>query len=148
MAKKTKNKLTLQFSGFAEYAEKLDALGGSLKETTEKALKESHAFVTPKLIEAMDKHNQTGETVGSIITHAPVEWVGATAEIKVGFELEKGGMPSIFLMYGTPRHEPNHSGTDADDELYNAIYGNATKKEIARIQKEIFDTAIKKKMEG
>ena len=148
MAKSTKNKLTLQFSGFADFAERLDALGGDLKETTEKALKESHAYVTPKLVAAMEKHNQTGETVGSIIIHAPVEWVGATAEIKVGFEIDKGGMPSIFLMYGTPRHEPNHSGTDADEELYNAIYGKDTKKEVAKIQKGIFDAAIKKKMEG
>lgn len=145
MAKK--NKIGLQFDGFEELIEKLDKLSGDLKATTEEALQKSHAYVTPKITAAMDKHHRTGETEGAIVVHSPVEWNGMTAEIQVGFDLEQGGMPSIFLMYGTPKHAPNHPGTNADKELYNAIYSNKTKKEVGQIQQTVFANAIKKKME-
>ena len=64
-------------------------------------------------------------------------------------------MPSIFLMYGTPRHAPGnqyggpvrpgaqeHPGTKADKELYDAIYGSKTQKDIAAKQQKIFTQAI------
>ena len=140
MARK-RNRLTLQFSGFAEYAERLDELGGNLKEVTEKALKESHAYVTPKLVAAMAAHRRSGDTEKSIVWDSPVEWEGSTAGIKVGFDLKNGGMPSILLMYGTPRHAP-------DADLYNAIYGNKAKREVGKLQKEIFAEEIRKCMEG
>lgn len=136
-----KNKLKLEFKGFEEYAARLDELGGDLKATTEKALKESHALVTPKIKAAMTKHNRTGGTSRAILDKSPVVWDGAVASIDVGFDIQSGGMPSIFLMYGTPRVKP-------DRDLYNAIYGNKTKKEIKELQQEIFSAAIKKAMEG
>lgn len=136
-----KNKLRLEFKGFEEYAARLDELGGDLKATTEKALKESHALVTPKIKAAMTKHNRTGGTSRAILDKSAVVWDGAVASIDVGFDIQSGGMPSIFLMYGTPRVKP-------DRDLYNAIYGNKTKKEIKELQQEIFSAAIKKAMEG
>ncbi len=136
-----RNKLRLDFKGFEEYAARLDELGGDLKAVTEKALKESHTFVTPKIKAAMAKHNRTGGTSRAILDKSPVVWDGAVASIDVGFDIQSGGMPSIFLMYGTPRVKP-------DRDLYNAIYGNKTKKEIKELQQEIFSAAIKKAMEG
>lgn len=136
-----KNKLRLEFKGFEEYAARLDELGGDLKATTEKALKESHALVTPKIKAAMTKHNRTGGTSRAILDNSAVVWDGSVASIDVGFNIQSGGMPSIYLMYGTPRVKP-------DRELYNAIYGNKTKKEIKELQQEIFSAAIKKAMEG
>lgn len=136
-----KNKLRLDFKGFEEYAARLDELGGDLKATTEKALKESHAFVTPKIKAAMTKHNKSGDTSRAILDKSAVVWSGAVASIDVGFDIQNGGMPSIFLMYGTPRVKP-------DRDLYNAIYGNKTKKDIKELQQEIFSAAITKAMEG
>lgn len=136
-----RNKLRLEFKGFEEYAARLDELGGDLKATTEKALKASHDLVTPKIKAAMTKHNKSGDTSRAILDKSPVVWDGAVASIDVGFDIQSGGMPSIFLMYGTPRVKP-------DRDLYNAIYGNKTKKDIKELQQEIFAAAITKAMEG
>lgn len=138
MAKK--NRLTLEFKAFEEYAEKLDELGGDLKAVTEKALQNSHDFVSPKIHAAMRKHHRTGVTEHSIADDAKVNWEGSVAEIKVGFVFNDG-LPSVFLMYGTPKMQK-------DQELYDSIYGNKTKKEIAKLQEEIFAKAIKEKMGG
>lgn len=138
---KSKSKIQLHFPGFEEYAEKLDKLGGDLKKVTEKALKESHAYVTPNLHADMEKHNRTGDTDESILDDSKVEWSGTTASIDVGFDIANGGFASIFLMKGTPK-------MDKDQQLFNDIYGSKTKKEIGKIQEEIFAKAIKERMGG
>lgn len=144
MAKKFK----LEFSGFEELSQRLQELGGDLKVVTEQALQNTHDYVTPKLHRDMKKHKRTGRTEKSIIDKAKVEWNGDVASIDVGFNIEDGGLPSIFLMYGTPRHKPNHPGTSADNQLYNDIYGNKTKKEIAELQEKTFSRAIGKALGG
>jgi hypothetical protein len=136
-----KNKISLQFKGFEEYAERLDKLGGDLKATTEKALQNSHDYITPKVRAAMNKHHRTGETEDSIAGNAKVVWEGSVASIDIGFNLTEGGMPSIFLMYGTPRMKK-------DQALYDSIYGNRTKKAIKELQEKTFARAIKKAMGG
>lgn len=143
----SKRKLELHFSGFKELAERLDELGRDLKPITEKALIESHMAVTPAIEKAIQKPNlpsggkySTGATQKSIIKTPVVNWEGSIGSIDIGFDISKA-MTSIFLMYGTPRHKPV-SG------LYEAIYGNKTKKEISKIQKVIFEKAIKNAMEG
>lgn len=136
-----KNKITLQFTGFEEYAEKLDKLGGDLKATTEKALQNSHDFIMPKLHQDMRKHHRSGQTEGSIVDDAKVEWEGTTASVRIGFKIRDGGLPSIFLMYGTPRMKK-------DQQLYDDIYGNKTKKAIKELQEKTFARAIKKVMGG
>lgn len=136
-----KNRVKLQFDGFAEYAEKLDKLGGDLKATTEKALQNSHDYVIPKLHQDMRKHHRTGYTEDSIVDDAKVEWEGTTAIIKIGFDIRNCGLPSIFLMYGTPRMQK-------DQKLYDDIYGNKTKKAIKELQEKTFARAIKKVMGG
>lgn len=147
-----RNKLTLEFKAFEEYAERLDELGGDLVAVTEKALQNSHDYVIPKIRAAMRKHHRTGTTEDSIADDAEVWWEGSVAEIKVGFIFPEG-LPSVFLMYGTPRHGPagkkgGHPGTVEDKEFYDTIYGNKTKKEIAKLQEKTFARAIKKAMGG
>lgn len=144
----TKNRIGLQFSGFAEMTARLDELQGDLQRTTEEALIKSKEIVTAKLLEATNKANypkqgkySTGRTRQSIDTTQNVTWQGTTAEINVGFDLKKSGLTSIYLMYGTPRMAKVQA-------IYDAIYGSHVKAEIKRIQKETFDAAIKEKMEG
>ena len=144
----TKNRIGLQFSGFEEMAARLDELQGDLQRTTEEALIKSKEAVTAKLLEATNKANypaqgkySTGRTRQSIDTTKNVTWQGTTAEIDVGFDLEKSGLTSIFLMYGTPRMSKVQA-------VYDAVYGSRVKAEIKRVQKETFDAAIKEKMEG
>lgn len=125
-----RNKVGMLFEGFEEMAAKFDALGGDLKSVVTECLEKSHNHVTPKLHKDMKRHRRTGDTESSIgVTR--VEWEGTKASIKVGFNISHGGLPSIFLMYGTPRMKK-------DSKLYNDIYGTKTRKEIKELQEEIF----------
>lgn len=145
-----KNKIGLQFDGWTDYMERLDKLGGSqsMKNATEKALIASKEYVNPQIEKAVANSNlpargkyATGQIKKSINTDKKVEWSAMTGEIKVGFDFDKSGVTSIFLMYGTPRMKPVKG-------LKNAIYGTKTKKQIAQIQEaEVLDV-IKSIMGG
>jgi hypothetical protein len=138
-----RKKLFVDGEVFGQYAQQLYKLSSMefLKETTEKALMESKAYVTEKLHQDMKKHHRTGRTEASIDDDSGVEWKGTLASIKVGFKISEGGLPSIFLMYGTPRIEP------PDKKLYNDVYGAATSRKIQEIQREVFDNALRQVME-
>lgn len=137
----SKVKLTVDFKGFEEYAEKLDKLGGDLRLPTEEALEKSKEFVDGQLHDAMKSHERTGKTEGTIMDSAQVEWSGSVASVDVGFDIAHGGLASVFLMYGTPKQQP-------DKKLYDAIYGRSTKTKVKKIQEEIFAKAIREKMGG
>ena len=145
-----RKKIGLQFDGWEDYLAKLDELGGSqaMKKGVEEALIESKKHVNPLIEKAMSTSNlpakgkySFGDTKESIDKEMTVEWSGMTGEIKVGFDFSKSGMKSVFLMYGTPKHDPV-SG------LESAIYGTKTQKEIAEIQEKVLSDHIKKVMEG
>ena len=143
-----RKKIGLQVKGFEEYMAKLDEVGGSaaMKKGVEEALIESKKHVNPLIENAMTKlpakgKYATGRTKESIDNEMRVEWEGMTGAIKVGFDFEKSGTTSIFLMYGTPRMKPV-SG------LKGAIYGAKTKKEVAEIQEKVISDVIKRTMEG
>ena len=126
-----KNKIGLQFAGFEEVISNFEKLGGDVKAATNAALIESQKYIADQAHTAMAPHKKTGKTEGSIVKDGRVTWSGMTAEINVGFDLTKGGMPSIFLMYGTPRMAK-------DTKVYNAVYGSKTKKAIASLQEQKF----------
>lgn len=132
-----KKKFGVEFEGFNELIDRIEKLNGDLKSITERALTESFKLVTPDLHQTMRKHKQTGRTEGSIVDNSTVEWDNDVASIKVGFNIKKGGLPSIFLMYGTPR-------IPKDQALYNAIYGKKTQEEIRKLQEEIFYEEIRR----
>lgn len=134
-------KFGIQFDGFTELMENFDKLGGDLKAVSEDCLRAAHEIVTPKLHADMTRHHRTGDTEKSIIDTANVDWDGTTASIDVGFDLKHGGMPSIYLMYGTPR-------MPKDTKLYNDIYGSAVKKQISTKQEEILQNAIRRRLGG
>lgn len=137
MAKK--NRIGLEFEGLEQMMSKLEQFGGDIQGTVETALVESKRHVHKNLESAMAKHNETFETVKSLKNSEKVEWAGSVAKIGVGFDIANGGLPSIFLMYGTPKMSP-------DKNLYNAVYGNKTKKEVAQIQEQIFLEELRRVM--
>lgn len=149
-----KNKLTVDFKGFKEMFEKLDRLNADTRKITEEALKKSFETVTPGIQAAIKPHKLTGETEGSLTKNANVKWEGQVGSVEVGFDIKNGGLPSIFLMYGTPRHAVGNQygrsgsmrGTPQDMTLYNSIYGTSTKNKVRKVQKEIFDKALKEAM--
>lgn len=128
---------TLDYSENYNLIKKLEKLEGDIKSTSEKALKESQKYITKNLHTEMKKHHRTGKTEKSLVENPSVRWVGTMAEIDVGFDISNGGLPSIFLMYGTPRMKK-------DQKLFNAIYGKGTIEEVAKIQADILYKEIRR----
>lgn len=145
-------KFSVEFEGFNEVMARLSKLEANTKPIAEKALKETHAYITPKLQSDMQPHKRMGRTQGSIQTSANVKWSGSLASVEVGFNIHNGGLPSIFLMYGTQSHAASNqygksgkiaSGVAKDNNLYNDIYGSSTISKIREIQRDIFYEALR-----
>ena len=127
--------------------EKLDRLGGDLKEVTEDALGQAAETIEWDTVDAVQKPNlprggkySNGDTEASIVRDAKVEWEGMTGSIGVGFDFGKPGAGG-FLITGTPRMAPVGPLT----EIYKR------KRYMSQIQKdmqEIVSDAIKERMEG
>lgn len=134
-------KFKLDFIGMDELLNQLESLNGDIKKTTESALKATFGVVTPKIESAMKSSpynfDRTGTTEHSLVKTAAVEWDGTIAAVPVGYDIGGGGLASIFLMYGTPTITP-------DRNLYNAIYSTKTQKEVAEIQREVFEKRIER----
>ena len=112
-----------------------------LQEAIKGALIESHKYITPLLLQQIEKHRQTGRTENSLDEIPRVTVEGNKISMPVGFHISQGGLPSIFLMYGTPKMPP-------DTALYNAVFGDETKREIAKIQREYVKRAMQKYLNG
>lgn len=141
-----KNKIGLQFVGFDEAIRDLEKLEGDVKKTTEKALFESKKVATNELLNATTKSNYPAKgrySIGtlrrSIDLTKNVEWEGMTASINVGYDFDKSGMESIFLMYGTPRMAKVQT-------IYDAVYGPKVKRQISKTQLKVFEDAIEERM--
>ena len=139
-----KNRLTIDFDGFDVLQKRFTELGGDAKQAAESALKASHNIVTQKVTAAMMKHRESGDTADAIISAPVVEWTGDTASVDVGFDITGGGLASIFLMYGTQLHGQPHITPDRN--LYNAVYGAQTRKEILKIQQQVYEKVIERVM--
>lgn len=136
-----KNKISIDFPGYELLKKQLDELGGNATmRAIESALKASQQVVAEKVSAAMAPHTMTGRTKKSIVIDAPVEWTGDQAAVGVGFNIVGGGLPSIFLMYGTKLHGQPHIKPDRN--LYNAVYGPQTRKEIMQIQEQAFEKVL------
>lgn len=144
-----KNRIEADWSAFDEYLEKLKKVGdgAQVKSGVENALKKSKEYVNQSLKKKMEKKNlpahgaySTGNTEKSINKDMGVNWRATEASIDIGFDFEKSGITSIFLMYGTPRMNPVRG-------LKEAVYGTKAKKEITEIQGKALNDAITKIME-
>lgn len=143
-----KNKIGLQFDGLEDIINRLEKAGGNVQEAVEESLKASKQYVTDALLRDTTKANypaggkySTGELAKSIDSDMSVKWNGNTAEINVGYDFKKGGLTSVFLMYGTPKHAKVQ-------KLYNDVYGSATKKKLAEIQQEALNKVLERTVRG
>ena len=140
-----KNRISIDFDGFNVLKKQLDEIGGNATQrAVESALKASQQVIAEQVENAIEPHTLTGKTKKSIVSNSPVEWTGDTASVGVGFDISGGGLPSIFLMYGTTVHGQPHITPDMN--LFNAIYGNATKKRVTEIQENAFFKVIEEAM--
>lgn len=132
-------KLGIQFDGFDQTLKHLEAMNRGVKQPVETALKQSHQIVVQSVEQAITASpydfNRTGTTKGSLRESPEIEWDGTNAICPVGFDISHGGLPSIFLMYGTPRITP-------DRKLYNSIFGKSVRNKVSEAQARIFQEYI------
>ena len=100
-------KMELEFDGFDDVINRLKKMEGDTKKVSEKALAKTFELVTPKIQSAMAPHNDRGITAESIVTSPHIEWAGSVGSVDIGFDIPNGGLPSVFLMYGTPKMTPD-----------------------------------------
>lgn len=132
-----KNKTGIEFEGFEEVLSKLKKLDGDIKGTSEEALVKTKRYIHKNLGTAMEPHNRTYKTVQSLVKNNIIKWNGNIVSIDTGFDISHGGLPSVFLMYGTPR-------MDKDQKLYNAIFGAKTKREVMKLQEDVYYEEIRR----
>lgn len=141
-------KWSVEFDGVDAYIEQLKQYEGAAEKAVEDALKATQTLVADKCAAAMAPHTkysrQGQPALHSIITDGKVEWTGETASIKVGFDIDAGGLPSIFLMHGTKVNGEQH--IQKDQALFDAVYGSTTKKEAYELQQAAFDKVAKEVM--
>ena len=114
-AKRRKNSISIDFNGFAEYAEMLDEFGEDLKEiftdvmeqTAETVQDDTKAATAAANLPARGEYSR-GATMNSIIQNPRVTWSGYTGEIGLGFDKTKRGAGG-FLITGTPRMAPDYA---------------------------------------
>lgn len=140
-----RNRMTLDFKGVDKYLEQLKKTEGAAERAVDKALKETQELIADKAAAAIEPHNKSHITADQIIRDGDVTWTQEVAEISVGFKIsdENGnlpGLPSIFLMYGT--EQGGQTRTEADQKLYDAVYGKDTKKEVRKLQQAAFDRIL------
>lgn len=139
-----KKKFSLEFEGLEDLLEQFNDLQDVVPIAT-KALEATHAHITPKIHEHVQKpylpakgKYSRGRVEKQIIDKVNIEWQGLVGKVDVGFSLDEGIVP-IFLINGTCYMNPARG-------LKSAIYGKKTKAEIAEIQEEIFTKEIAKVM--
>ena len=141
------SKFSIEFEQLKQLEKELEELAGmdGVIRATENALRATDNYVTAEVDKAVANSkydfDRTGTTKGSIDRDKKVEWNGTTASAKAGFKISNGGLPSIFLMYGTPTIKP-------DTNLKNAAKGQGIHRDkINKLQQEVFNKVIKRVME-
>lgn len=140
------NKMKLEFAGFDEVLKRLTALEADTKSIAEEALHKTFDIVTREAeigisapyLPAQGKYS-TGRTAESLLRTFSVDWDGTVGSTNVGFQIDKGGLPSIFLIRGTPKMKK-------DQRLYDAFFGDKVRGEFLNAQREVFMKALEEAM--
>ncbi len=98
-----KNSLKLELSGVEELLRSIEKMGGDVNAAAEKALLASAVPFHQELKVAIKKHRRSGLTESTLREPKQVKWEGNRCTLEVGFNLKSGGLPALFLEYGTPR---------------------------------------------
>ena len=117
-SRRRKNYIDIDFSNFADFAEKLDKLGGDLQKIFGDAMEQAAETVQDDTRDAVGSGNlpaggnySTGDTEASIIQDPRVKWSGSIGEIGLGFDKTVPGAGG-FLITGTPFMRPDYKLQD------------------------------------
>jgi len=140
---------SLDFGDFLDYAEQLDKIGGSdaLLNATVKALDESKKYVNEAISEAMGASEyefsgggySKGDARKSLqeISQMPVMVEGTVVKAYTGVDLAETPEVIILAVVGAPNRAK-------DTKLSNAVrVKGKIRKEVDKIQEEIFHTALR-----
>lgn len=140
------HKFKLEFDELEAMLDDLEKAGGNIDEACEKALEESHAYITPLIEKKIDKSNMPAggkysskerkHSLQQLIREPNITWVGKTCECDIGFNLDETIVP-IFLIRGTPT-------MNAVSGLRSTLEGNKTKEKVAQIQHDVIVDEILK----
>ena len=143
MAKR--NTLKFDTKGLEEYMEKLERVGGDIKNVTVNALEQASKKVEQDTLSALEKSNlpangkhSKGDTKKAVIKNSKATWEGTRAVIPVGFDYSKHGAGGL-LITGTPKMQP--------DRTLNKMYkGKRYMTQVKDDMKKVFADEIERKM--
>lgn len=131
-------KASLETKGFDELMNKLNRIDA--KKIAEEALRKGHEIITARA-QASEAHYpqggrySSGRTAKSLQINANIIWNGTEGSVPVGFDIKRGGLPSIFMMYGTPRYMKVQP-------MYDAFYSSQVEGEVIKAAEEIYRKAL------
>ena len=141
-----KNKIGIDFNGFADYAEKIDRLGGDLKRIFSEAMEQVAETVQADTESALANGNlpakgkySEGITKESLV-EPRVNWSGYVIEMPLGFDFTRPGAGG-WLITGTPRMQP--------DAALNKMYrGTSYFRQRQKEVEKIFQAEVQRLMGG
>ncbi len=96
----------VEMYGFSELLQNIEKAGGNVDAAVKKSVDRSLEIVGRNMQNFMSGHTVTGDTKASYeIIPATVKDGKITA--LVGYNIDKGGLPAIFLDVGTPKQRPH-----------------------------------------
>lgn len=125
----------IDFYGSSELLKKLEKAGANVEKLVVDALQKSVEKPKQEMYDYMKAHTRKGDyvhTIDSFTTEIKQE--GDKVYLKLGFDIKNGGLPAVFLNYGTPKIPPSFF-------IDNAIENNVD--EIKRVQLEALNEAFK-----
>lgn len=104
MAKKSKCRLDI--SGFEDILQEIEKMGGNTEKAIIEAIETSGKKANEQYIKFIRTHKETGLTEDTIVSNPNAEKIGNKIVLFTGFDMNKGGMASLFLDRGTPIQKP------------------------------------------
>lgn len=145
---------SLDYEGFLGFAEQLDEIGGSdaLLNATVKALDESKKYVNEAVREAMNSSEYNFDGTGysqeqarkslEEISRVPVMVEGTVVKAYTGVDLADTPEVIILAVVGAPDRAK-------DNRLANAVrVKGKIRKEVDKIQEQVFNDALKEALNG
>lgn len=97
-------KITMK--GYEKIISNIEEIGGDVPDILSKAILNSGKVATEEFLQIAKKHKYAGITEESLKTDLKVVNEGNKLTLKTGFDINKGGLASIFLDKGTPKQAP------------------------------------------